>query len=138
MFLDEEGPYWIAAKYMNDAYNRGILDPDSFIQTGTDFNTKLIMDRFLITTMHLARRLEVIPMKGTWMNENLFDIGGNCICITSTCKDKVAAIKLLDYLHSPKPVGLFTAVFKVSIGIIMIKANLSFRKNYCSYESRWR
>ncbi|HHY25013.1 MAG TPA: hypothetical protein GX527_12425 [Clostridiaceae bacterium] len=103
MFLDDEGPYWMAAKYMNDAYNRGILDPDSFIQTRADFDTKVDNGQVLSNYYAASREgWEIIPMKGTWMQENLFDIGGNCVCIASTCKDKVAAIKLLDYLHSPE------------------------------------
>ena len=89
MFLDDEGPYWMAAKYMNDAYNRGILDPDSFIQTRADFDTKVENGQVLSNYYAASREgWEIIPMKGTWMQENLFDIGGN-VCIASTVRIKL-------------------------------------------------
>lgn len=99
-FLDEEGPYWMAARHMNDAYNRGILDPDSFIQTNADYSAKV--DNGQVLSNYYAASAdgwEIIPMKGTWMQENLFDIGANCITIASTCKNQEAAFKFLDFLH---------------------------------------
>lgn len=107
IFLDEEGPYWQAAKYMNDAYNRGLVDPDSFIQTRDDFKTKR-QNGQLLNDFYVDSKLgwEIIPMSGTWMQENLFDIGGNVISIASTCKNKEAAFKLLDYLHGTEAARL--------------------------------
>ncbi|HOJ10618.1 MAG TPA: hypothetical protein PK733_08495 [Clostridiales bacterium] len=113
MFLDEKGPYWLAAKYMNDAYNRGILDPDSFIQTSADFSTKMENGQILNHYYAMSTKgWEIIPLKGARMTENIFDIGGNCICIASTCKDKIAAIKLLDYLNSPEAARLIYSGIK--------------------------
>ncbi|HML46775.1 MAG TPA: hypothetical protein PKE04_08515 [Clostridia bacterium] len=99
-FLDEEGPYWQAAKYYNDAWNRGIIDPDAFTQTSADHAAKMENGQYLNWWYGGGNEaLEALPIEGTYMQENLFDIGANVIAIASTCSDPVAAIGLLEYLH---------------------------------------
>ncbi len=45
---------------------------------------------------------EIIPVDGTYMGLNFFDIGQNAICIAETCVDPVAAFKFLDFFASPE------------------------------------
>jgi len=45
----ERSAFWTDMKFYNEAYKRGLLDPDSFTQTGDEFTTKVKAGRYVST-----------------------------------------------------------------------------------------
>ena len=117
--IDEVGPYWMAVDFYNKAYRAGILDPDSFTQQGSDYESKIESGEILCNIFNgkaynikqfennpkSIKGFVEIPVEGTQMDDNCdnkygWGVAGNSISIPKSCENPQRVMEFIAYCFS--------------------------------------
>ena len=116
--LDENSPMWNFLEYLNKVYKAGLLDPDSFTQTGDDMKAKIAAGQVLSpiwasdgvkyeaanpNTADGFKGFQTLPVEGTTYWCNSYYDGGWDACfvgIPANSADPEAALRVLEYLST--------------------------------------
>lgn len=118
-FRDPQAGTWTQARWLNKAYNMGVLDPETFTQKNENFLAKIKDNRVLMTFGAWAGANEVNaafeaagqpekgfmalpPAKGGYRFDGGFPnkFGARFYSISSNCKTPERAMELIDYICS--------------------------------------
>jgi len=116
---DTNHMYWRAARYYNEAYRMGLLDPDSLTQQPADYQQKVdngqmlnvwwlnegdtFVKNILKTDPESKIGFGTIPVEGTTLHSDNTWVGGWASCylaIPNSCKNPERAVQFMNYTFS--------------------------------------
>lgn len=109
---DPDSMYWQAVEFWYNLNQRGLVDPDSITQKSSQWEEKAFSGRYILNQPGWNTSTLKTNVGMSWVALKPFtdalvldwsaETDGNMYCISSSCKNPEAALKLLDYLCSPE------------------------------------
>ncbi len=101
----ERSTYWQEMRFANKIYKAGLLDPDSFTQTSTEFSTKRNAHQYAgISSANVASGYDVVPAPGAFFFANKIHLAGyypdQQVFVSADSKNWKAALAWIDFMHT--------------------------------------
>ena len=101
----ERSTFWQEMHFANALYNKGLLDPDSFTQTGAERTAKIEAGQYAgVATDNSANGYVVAPATGAMLFGNKIHLAGyypdQQVFVSSSSENWKAALAWIDYMHT--------------------------------------
>lgn len=101
----ERSTFWQEMRFANTLYNKGLLDPDSFTQTGAERSAKIEAGQYAgVANDNSANGYVVAPATGAMLFGNKIHLAGyypdQQVFVSSSSENWKAALAWIDYMHT--------------------------------------